>query len=94
MSNTAEVNILWYENLKSRELNKLKSIDGEVHKILVNNGITTRCIWTSHTTKEGRRIKLLLPRKQQDEIILNVSEEEFSNLSPADILSKLRNSLK
>lgn len=95
MSDEAEVTMLMYAGLKSDEARKLKSVDGDVAKTLIDSGINKRAVWDSLSDTEcGRSILLCVSGESEPQTLLELSEDEVSNLTATEIVSRVRDSLE
>lgn len=93
MTNEAEALILLYEGLNPKEASKLKSIDGEVWKVLLNKGITKRAVWRYQPGTSERSIQLCLFEDSQLQTLFELHDEEVASLSGSDIVGRLRKEL-
>jgi hypothetical protein len=94
MTDEAGRTMLMYAALKPEEESTLKSIDGDVWRTLLDNGINERAIWTTQSATEGRTIKLCIARESQTKTLFELPEEKVADLSKKEILSRLRDSLR
>lgn len=89
MSDDAEVTMLMYAGLKPGEESKLKSVDSDVAKTLIDNGINDRVMWTSHSDMEARSIRLCTFGKSQPQILFELPAEKVAYFTAREILSRL-----
>ena len=94
MSGDAEVNMALYMDLREQEERALKGIEGDVLKLMFDNGITARPIWTSRTGADSRFVQLCVPGSPQLEILFELAEGEFVSLSAGELVSRLQDSIE
>jgi len=91
MSGDAKQDAALYEGLRPEEESTLRGIEEDVTKLMYDNGITARPIWTSRTDADGRFIQLCVYGSPR--ILFELAEGEFVNLSDGEFVSRLQHSM-
>ena len=93
MSKEAEVNMMLYKGLQPQEENKLKRIENDVVKLVLEKGDNRRPMWTSTSITNNRFLQLVVQETSQPEVLFELSEEQLANLSESDIVSQIKNGM-
>ena len=91
MSGDAEQDGGLYSGLCPEEERTLKGIEEEVTKLMLDNGIIGRPIWTSESKADGRFIQLCVYGSSR--ILFELAEGEFVGLSGGELVSRLQHSI-
>lgn len=93
MSKEAEVSMMLYKGLQPQEENKLKRIENDVVKLLLEKGDNRRPMWTSTSITNNRFLQLVVQETSQPEVLFELPEEQLANLSESDIVSQIKNGM-
>lgn len=93
MSGDAEANMALYMDLRSHEERTLKGVEGDVLKLMLDNGITARPIWTSRTGADSRFVQLCVPGSPQPKVLFELAEGEFVSLSAGELVLPRQHSM-
>jgi hypothetical protein len=94
MTDDAEVTMALYMDLLSEEERVLKGIENDILRVLFQNAISARPIWTSRTDPNNRFVRLYLPASPQPRVLLELPSSELATLSPDELLSRLEGNLR
>lgn len=94
MSDEAKFSMILCSNVLPEEEAKSKSIENEVIKVLSNNSITIRPILVGESVSGARVLKLQLPSQPEHRVILEISPEEFINLSDEELIAQIQRSIQ
>jgi hypothetical protein len=94
MTDGAELTMALYVDLLPEEERVLKGIENDVLRVLSQNAISARPIWTSRTDPNNRFVRLFLPASPQPRVLLEFPSSEIATLSPDELLSRLMGNLR
>lgn len=94
MSNEANVDMVYYIDLQTKERDILKAIEGEVVNLILKNGVVERPVWTSKIDSNGRFIQLCMPDNLQPKILFELEEGKFANLTRDELIAQLHRTVK
>ena len=93
MSKEAEVSMMLYKGLQPQEENKLKRIENDVIKLMLEKGDNRRPMWTSKSITNSRFLQLVLLETSQPEVLFELPEDQLANLSESDVVSQIKNKI-
>ena len=93
MSKEAKLSMMLYKGLHPQEENKLKRIESDVVKLMLEKGDNRRLMWTSTSIMNSRFLQLVVPETSQPEVLFELPEEQFANLSESHIVSQIKNKI-
>ncbi|MBO8131922.1 MAG: hypothetical protein H0Z29_10505 [Candidatus Marinimicrobia bacterium] len=93
MSKEAEISMMLYTGLHKHEENKLKKIETNVVKIMLEKGDNRRPIWTNTYIMNSCLLQLVIPGTSQPKTLFELPEEQFTNLFESDIVLQIKNKM-
>lgn len=93
MSKEAEVSMMLYKGLQPQEENKLKKIENDVIKLMLEKEDNRRPMWTRRSITNSRFLQLVVLETSQPEVLFELPEDQLANLSESDIVSQIKNKI-
>ena len=93
MFKEAEVSMMLYKGLQPQEENKLKRIENDIVKLMLEKGDNRRPMWMSRSITNSRFLQLVVLETSQTEVLFELPEEQLANLSESDIMSQIKNKI-
>lgn len=93
MPDDTSVDMILYESLLPEEKRKLRDIENDVLKVLLDHGLKARPFWTGRTNNKSRTIILRLLDNQPPTIVFELPASELAALTRDKLLSRLNESM-
>lgn len=94
MPDDDEATMILYADVPPKEKAILQSMAGGVLKVLFENFITDRLIWTGSAESGERVVQLILPAQPEPRILLQLRACELAALSLDELVSRLNESIR
>jgi len=93
MSKEAEVSMILYKGLQPQEENKLKRIENDIIKLMLEKGDNRRPMWTRGSITNSPFLQLVVLETSQPEVLFELPEDQLANLSESDIVSQIKSKI-
>ena len=93
MTDDAEVTMALYQNLLPEEERVLKEMERDILRMLMENSLSARPIWTGGTEDNSRFVQLALLATPKLRVLLELPSSELTTISSDVLLSQLENSI-
>ena len=93
MTHDAEVTMALYQNLLPEEERVLKEMERDILRMLMENSLSARPIWTGRTEDNIRFVQLALLTTLKLRVLLELPSSELATISSDVLLSRLEKSI-
>lgn len=93
MTGEAKADMAIYD-VQPQEENKLRVIEDQLLKLLLDKGITVRPIWTSRSEADTRFVQVCITSSPNPKVLFELPGGELARLSPEELISLLRDNIE